>query len=178
MLREAGVEVRFGVRVEQVAKRGAQIRSVTLDDGATVAAKTFVDAGYEGDLMARAGVKYAVGREAAAEFGEEAAGIHFEKSPVQAATVDENGKLLPGISGWAKDFTEGDAALGRDVLQLAAHLQPRSGHAGAVPRSAALPSRPLSPAGELAGARRPPAAKRSQCTTCSISTRTATARSK
>jgi len=112
MLREAGVEVRFGVRVQQVAKRGAQIHSVTLDDGATVAAKTFVDAGYEGDLMARAGVKYAVGREAAAEFGEEAAGIHFEKSPVQAATVDENGKLLPGISGWAKDFKAGDAHRG------------------------------------------------------------------
>ena len=112
MLREAGVEVRFGVRVEKVAKRGGEIRSVTLDNGLTVAAKTFVDASYEGDLMARAGVKYAVGREAVAEFGEEAAGIHWEKSPVNATTVDENGKLLPGISGWAKDFQEGDAHRG------------------------------------------------------------------
>jgi hypothetical protein len=112
MLREAGVEVRLGVRVEKVAKRGAAIRSLTLDDGTTVAAKMFVDAGYEGDLMTRAGVKYAVGREATAEFGEEAAGIHFEHAPTKAATVDENGRLLPGISGWAKDFHEGDAHRG------------------------------------------------------------------
>jgi hypothetical protein len=112
MLREAGVRVQFNVRVEKVVKRGGEIRSVTLDNGATVAAKVFVDASYEGDLMARAGVKYAVGREAVAEFGEEAAGIHFEKSPTKAVTVDENGKLLPGISGWAKDFKEGDAHRG------------------------------------------------------------------
>ena len=44
-----------------------------------------------------------------AEFNEDAAGIRFDKSTRKAATVDENGKLLPGISGWAKDFTEGAA---------------------------------------------------------------------
>ena len=43
--------------------------------------------GYEGDLMARAGAEYAVGREAVAEFGEEAAGIHLEKSPVNARSA-------------------------------------------------------------------------------------------
>ncbi|MFZ4766645.1 MAG: FAD-dependent oxidoreductase, partial [Roseimicrobium sp.] len=64
---------------------------------------------YEGDLMARAGVKYAVGRESKAEFGEDAAGIRFDKTPRQARTVDAQGKLLPGISAWAKDLTEGDA---------------------------------------------------------------------
>jgi hypothetical protein len=48
-------------------------------------AKVFIDAGYEGDLMARAGVKYAVGRESKAEYGEEAAGIRFDKTPRQAS---------------------------------------------------------------------------------------------
>ena len=107
MLAEAKVRVRFGVRLEKVEKDGARIRSITLSDGAVIAAKIFVDAGYEGDVMARAGVSYTWGRESRAEFGEEKAGISFDP-PRKAATVDEAGKLLPGISGWARDFHEGD----------------------------------------------------------------------
>jgi hypothetical protein len=112
MLREAGVEVRYGARVDKVEKDGARIAKMTLTDGTPVSAKVFIDASYEGDLMARAGVAYAVGRESAAEFGEDGAGIRFEKATRKAATVDENGKLLPGISGWAKDFKEGEADRG------------------------------------------------------------------
>lgn len=109
MLKEAGVEVRFGASVDKVAKDGAKISSITLTDGTKLEGAVFVDASYEGDLMARAGVKFAVGREAKAEFGEEAAGIRFDKLPRKARTVDENGKLLPGISAWAKDLKEGEA---------------------------------------------------------------------
>jgi len=109
MLHEAGVEVRFGASVAAVAKEGARITAITLTDGSKLQAKVFIDAGYEGDLMARAGVKYAVGRESKAEFGEEAAGIRFDKIPRKARTVDESGKLLPGISAWAKDLQEGEA---------------------------------------------------------------------
>jgi len=109
MLAEAKAEVRYGLRVEQVEKDGAKIRNITLSDGSKVGAKVFIDAGYEGDLMARGGVKYTWGREAKDEFGEEAAGIRFDKTTRKAATLDENGKLLPGLTGWAKDFTEGAA---------------------------------------------------------------------
>ncbi len=107
MLAEAKVPVRFSVRVEKVEKEGARIRGITLSDGSVFTAKVFVDAGYEGDVMARAGVSHTWGRESRAEFGEEKAGISFDP-PRKAATVDENGKLLPGISGWARDFKEGD----------------------------------------------------------------------
>lgn len=109
ILREAGVEVHYGASVEAVEKDDTKIAGITLTDGSKFTAKVFVDASYEGDLMARAGVKYAVGRESKAEFGEEAAGIRFDKTPRKARTVDASGKLLPGISAWAKDFTEGDA---------------------------------------------------------------------
>jgi hypothetical protein len=109
MLREAGVEVRYGASVDKVVKEGARITEITLTDGSNLQAKVFIDAGYEGDLMARAGVKYAIGRESKAEFDEEAAGIRFDKIPRKARTVDENGRLLPGISAWAKDLHEGDA---------------------------------------------------------------------
>jgi len=107
MLAEAKVKVHFGTRVEKVEKDGSRIRSIALSDGLAVAAKVFVDAGYEGDLMACAGVSYTWGRESRAEFGEEKAGISCDP-PRKAATVDEAGKLLPGISGWARDFHEGD----------------------------------------------------------------------
>ena len=109
MLKEAGVEVRYGASVDTVRKDGLKIVAITLTDGTELSAKAFVDASYEGDLMARAGVRYAVGREARAEFGEEAAGIRFDKTPRKARTVDAQGNLLPGISAWAKDLKEGEA---------------------------------------------------------------------
>ena len=109
MLREAGVEVRYGVSVDFVIKEGTQIKEIKLTDGAVLKAKVFIDAGYEGDLMARAGVKYGVGRESKAEFGEEAAGIRFDKTARHSKTVDDKGLLLPGISAWARDLKEGDA---------------------------------------------------------------------
>ena len=109
MLKEAGVEVRYGASVDTVRKDGLKIVAITLTDGTELSAKAFVDASYEGDLMARAGVRYAVGREAGSEFGEEAAGIRFDKTPRKARTVDAQGNLLPGISAWAKDLKEGEA---------------------------------------------------------------------
>lgn len=109
MLDEAKVEVKYGVRVDKVEKEGTTIKSITLSDGSKITAKTFVDAGYEGDLMARSGVSYTWGRESIEEYGESLAGIRLDKTPRKAATVDEKGNLLPGISGWAKDVTEGAA---------------------------------------------------------------------
>ena len=109
MLQEAGVTVKYGASVSEVKKDGARITSITLTDGAVLQAEVFVDAGYEGDLMAKAKVSYTFGRESRDEYGEEAAGIRFDKTVRQAATVDEQGKLLPGISAWAKDLKEGAA---------------------------------------------------------------------
>jgi hypothetical protein len=43
--------------------------------GITVEAKVFIDAGYEGDVMAAAGVKYAVGREPRSKYDESHAGV-------------------------------------------------------------------------------------------------------
>jgi hypothetical protein len=85
------------------------ISGIAMTDGTTLEAKVFVDASCEGDFMARAGVKYAVGREAKAEFGEEAAWIRFDGIPRKVRTVVAQGRLLPGLSAWAKDLKEGDA---------------------------------------------------------------------
>jgi hypothetical protein len=112
LLAEAKVSLRLGQRVKRVEMEGARIRQIVLDDGSVVAAKIFVDASYEGDLMARAKVGYTFGRESREELNEEAAGVRLDKTPRKAATVDEQGKLLPGISAWARDLKEGAAHRG------------------------------------------------------------------
>jgi len=109
MLSEAHVTVKYGLHVDKVRKDGARIVGLAFNDGNEVSAKVYVDASYEGDVMALAGVSYAVGRDAKAEYGEEAAGIRFDQTVRHGATVDDKGNLLPGISGWAKDLKEGDA---------------------------------------------------------------------
>lgn len=112
MLREAGVTIQYGQRVEKVEKRGARIQRIRLSSGQMVAAKVFVDAGYEGDLLARAGVGSTYGRESRAEFSEEAAGVRLDRAISKAATVDGSGRLLAGISAWARDLKEGEAHRG------------------------------------------------------------------
>jgi hypothetical protein len=109
MLKEAEVEVKYGSPIEKATKDGTSITSITLTDGTKIPGKVFIDASYEGDLMARAGVSYSIGRDAKSTYNEEAAGIRFDKTPRKALTIDAGGNLLPGISGWAKDFKEGDA---------------------------------------------------------------------
>ena len=74
MLKEAGVEVLFRRCLVSAEKVGSQIVSATLDTGETVQAKVFVDATYEGDLFAAAGVSYYVGREPSATYGESVGG--------------------------------------------------------------------------------------------------------
>ncbi|MBP3711541.1 MAG: FAD-dependent oxidoreductase [Bacteroidaceae bacterium] len=62
-------------RIESAEKEGNQVKSITLslpkgDERRTVRAKIFMDCGYEGDLMARAGISYTVGREGKDKYGE------------------------------------------------------------------------------------------------------------
>jgi hypothetical protein len=82
-LRDGGYRLLLRKRVASVTRRDGQIASVKLTDGAVLTAKVFIDASYEGDLMARAGVGYTYGREASHEFGEKLAGVrhpHFKQN--------------------------------------------------------------------------------------------------
>jgi len=77
MVAAAGVEV--GLRRSVAAARAGEDRvaevEVTGPHGAErIAASVFIDASYEGDLLAAAGAEYRVGRESRSEYGEEYAG--------------------------------------------------------------------------------------------------------
>jgi hypothetical protein len=75
MVNEAKVAVYFQSRLASVRKEAARIREISMEDGRVVRAQVFIDASYEGDLMARAGVSYTVGREANATYGETLDGV-------------------------------------------------------------------------------------------------------
>ncbi|MFM1769161.1 MAG: Xanthan lyase precursor [Verrucomicrobiota bacterium] len=62
-------------RSNGVRKTGARITSITMLSGRTFRGRMFIDATYEGDLMAAAGVEYHVGREANAVYGERWNGV-------------------------------------------------------------------------------------------------------
>jgi len=61
-----------------VQKKGGTIQSFRTLNGTVYQGKMFIDATYEGDLMASAGVKYHVGREANSVYGEQYNGVQPE----------------------------------------------------------------------------------------------------
>jgi len=98
--RTKGVEISHG-----------RITSITTLSGRTYTGRMFIDATYEGDLMAAAGVDYHVGREAKSQYGEEWNGIqtgvlhhrhHFghlkEKISPYVVPGDPSSGVLPRIS--------------------------------------------------------------------------------
>lgn len=133
MLAESGVTVVRG-RLKrtaggvQVADR--RIREIMTDDGQTsIRAAMFIDGTYEGDLMAAAGVSYAIGREPNAQYDETLNGIQTARSggnqlpngidpyvvPGQASSG-----LLPGVNANAGGVDgAGDARLQAYTFRMA-----------------------------------------------------------
>ncbi|MCU0778173.1 MAG: FAD-dependent oxidoreductase, partial [Akkermansiaceae bacterium] len=62
-------------RANGVHKNGATLSQIIMLSGKQFIAKMFIDASYEGDLMAAAGVDYHVGREAQSVYGEKWNGV-------------------------------------------------------------------------------------------------------
>ena len=95
--RESGVEV-----------DNHKIMSITTLSGKKYKGKMFIDATYEGDLMASAGVTYTVGREPCSQYNEKWNGVqagifhhgHYFKTPIDPYTIpgDSSSGLLPFIS--------------------------------------------------------------------------------
>ena len=77
-IEETGLKIIYNERLNRetgVKKDGARIVSITMESGRGFAGKMFLDATYEGDLLAAAGVRYTVGREANATYGETLNGV-------------------------------------------------------------------------------------------------------
>jgi hypothetical protein len=110
-------------RSNGVTRKDGKITTIRTLTGTVYEAKVFIDATYEGDLMAASGVKYHVGREANSVYNETWNGVqknvfqhghHFAKAidPYKVPGVKSSG-LLPGISS-ADPGVQGE---GDDKLQ-------------------------------------------------------------
>ena len=97
MLEEAGVEVRYEQLLDQVEKDGTRITELRVQGGESYRAKVYIDATYEGDLMAKARVSYAIGRESADQYGESIAGVRYLDDKVAILPFDDDGNLLFGV---------------------------------------------------------------------------------
>ena len=108
-LKEAGVEVKLGEKLKGVKKEGARIVEISTESGRTYRGKMFIDASYEGDLMAKAGVSYHVGREANADYGEEINGVRAVTPSHQfKVDVDPYLKVGEAASGLLPFIQPGD----------------------------------------------------------------------
>ena len=113
MLKEAGVSVLTKQTLEGVEKAGARIVGLRTSGG-THTAKVFIDATYEGDLMARAGVVWHLGRESRDEYGESFAGRQYPKEKLAINGLDANGLPLPFITS----LRPGDDQAGEETVMV------------------------------------------------------------
>jgi hypothetical protein len=109
LIREHKIPVVLGQRLDLkhgVQKDGTRILAIRMESGETYRGKVFIDATYEGDVMAGAGVAYHVGREANRTYGETLNGVQG-KNAVKHQFIrrvdpylkpgDPASGLLPGI---------------------------------------------------------------------------------
>jgi len=106
-------------RLKSVRKEGKRIAAIVLEkaptdetnaqvanaigEGLEIEAKVFIDATYEGDLMARAGVSYMVGRESSAQYGEPLNGIRA-RTPLHQFLTKVDPYVTPGDPGSGFDL--------------------------------------------------------------------------
>lgn len=95
LLSEHKIVPKFQQRLASVKKQGAKITEIAMEDGTVYRGKTFIDTTYEGDLMAKAGVSYMVGREANSRFGETLNGVR-DKTPAHQFLVPVDPYVKPG----------------------------------------------------------------------------------
>ena len=113
MLKEAGVSVLTKQTLEGVEKAGTKIVGLRTSGGMHTA-KVFIDATYEGDLMARAGVVWHLGRESRDEYGESYAGRQYPKAKMAINGFDANGLPLPFITS----VRPGDDQAGEETVMV------------------------------------------------------------
>jgi hypothetical protein len=117
-LQAAQVPVLYQYRLKDVEKQKNGIASITIGSSLSgqadqlIKAKVFIDCSYEGDLMAKAGVSYTVGRESNADYYETYNGVqvmegHQFPDSIDPYTIpgDSSSGLLWGISPAALSST-------------------------------------------------------------------------
>lgn len=124
MLAEQNIDVISGERLlldrsKAVLSKDGNIQSILMESGLRLKGSMFIDATYEGDLMAMAGVTYTVGRESNSKYGETKNGVqlweqvynhHLFARKVDPFKIpgDPNSGLLYGVQYTKQTGKEGE----------------------------------------------------------------------
>lgn len=116
MIAREKIDIIYNQRLNRsngVKKQGQHIVEIEMESGEKYRGKMFVDATYEGDLMAAAGVSYTIGRESNSEYGETLNGVQANKvSTTLRGTVSKNGIHHNFIDGVDPYIIKGDPSSG------------------------------------------------------------------
>jgi len=116
MLNNENVVIRYNQQLDRengVEKNAGKIVSITMESGEVYKGKIFIDATYEGDLMATAGVSYTVGREANDTYGENLNGVQANDTSITlTGVVSANGRHHNYVDGVDPYVIKGDKSSG------------------------------------------------------------------
>ena len=105
MLAEAGVTCRTTALLQSARQADRRIQTILTTDGRSYDGRVFVDASYEGDLLAKAGVRSTVGRESREQYGEPLAG--FQPMPLRPHEAEVMASTCPCVGGNGPHYIHG-----------------------------------------------------------------------
>ncbi len=116
MIEGTSIRIVHGQRLNRtsgVRKVDNKINSIVMESGDTYFGKVFIDATYEGDLMATAGVSFTVGRESNSIYGENLNGVQDNTfSPTLLGIPSTNGANHNFVDGVDPYIIKGDKSSG------------------------------------------------------------------
>lgn len=116
MLEKERINILYNQRLDRekgVTKKEGSIVSIAMETGEVYHGSIFIDATYEGDLLAAAGVSYTVGREANQKYGENLNGVQAnDTSLTLTGVVSNNGRNHNFVDGVDPYIIKGDRSSG------------------------------------------------------------------
>ncbi|MBO9154460.1 FAD-dependent oxidoreductase [Chitinophaga sp. GCM10012297] len=116
MLSREKVKLVYGERLNRetgVVKENGTISAIRMENGTVYKGKMFIDATYEGDLMAAAGVSYTLGRESNKQYRETLNGVQANRVNVTLkGTVSRNARYHNFVNGVDPYIIKGDKSSG------------------------------------------------------------------
>lgn len=116
MIKNTNIKLIYGQRLNRtsgVRKTDNKITSIMMESGEEYLGHMFIDATYEGDLMATAGVGFTIGRESNSQYGENLNGVQANTfSPSLLGTPSTNGANHNFVDGVDPYIIKGDKSSG------------------------------------------------------------------
>jgi hypothetical protein len=116
MIKPLDIQIIYNQRLKRpdgVNGTGNTIKSIAMESGVTYYGKVFIDATYEGDLMAAAGISYTVGRESNSQYGETLNGVQADDFGITLrGGISSNGVHHNFITGVDPYTVKGDPSSG------------------------------------------------------------------